>query len=71
VKEETYIVRVFRRGAGDGVELVGVVETPGTGWQRTFRNADEMKDIVSAPRPKLVVGRRASAACVAPRRPPR
>jgi hypothetical protein len=68
VKEETYIVRVFRRGAVDGVELVGVVESPGTGWQRAFRSADEMKDIVSAPRPKLVVGRRASPACVTPRR---
>jgi len=58
MKEETYIVRILRRGAAGSAELVGVVETPGTGWQKAFRNADELKEIVSAPLAKGVGRRR-------------
>lgn len=47
---EIYVVRIYRRGRRDSPVLVGLVETPGSGWQKPFRNAEELKAILAAPR---------------------
>lgn len=49
MQAESYIVRIYRRGsAGSGV-LVGVVETPGAGWQKAFQDIAQLGQILAAP----------------------
>lgn len=46
VREESYVVRIYRRARGDGSAVVGVVEAASTGWQKSFRSVQELADIL-------------------------
>ena len=47
MREESYVVRIYRRARGDGSAVVGVVEAAGTGWQKPFRNLQQLTDILA------------------------
>jgi hypothetical protein len=47
VREESYVVRIYRRARGDGSAVVGVVEAASTGWQKPFRNLQQLTDILA------------------------
>jgi hypothetical protein len=50
--EDTYIVRLYRRSAGDPVQLVGVVERVRTGRNTAFHNMNELWDALVSGRPR-------------------
>jgi hypothetical protein len=52
VPEESYIVRIYRRGPFRDGLLVGVVETPGSGWQKPFHSMAELAGILTGPKPR-------------------
>jgi hypothetical protein len=52
VQEESYVVRIYRRGRA----VVGVVEAVRTGWQKPFQSVQQLADILAKPG-----GRRKSA----------
>lgn len=54
---ENYVVRIYRRGR-DGA-LVGVVESPGNGWQKPFQNLEELIGILASPQPRAARSKRA------------
>jgi hypothetical protein len=39
---ESYVIRIYRRPAGGGHGLVGLVEAEGVGGQRRFSNVEEL-----------------------------
>jgi hypothetical protein len=47
VREDSYVVRIYRRGRGKRSAMVGVVEAARTGWQKPFRSLQEMVDILA------------------------
>jgi hypothetical protein len=44
---ECYIVRVYRRNEPEPQNIIGLVETVGTGGTKPFRNAGELLDILA------------------------
>lgn len=51
---ESYIVRLYRRDAGQTGNLVGLVETVGKDEQRPFHSADELVAILSESHPHRI-----------------
>ena len=47
MREESYVVRIYRRPRGEGSAVVGVVEAVRTGWQKPFRTLQELTDILA------------------------
>lgn len=45
---ESYIVRIYRRGRNGN--LIGIVETAVSGWQKPFQSASELADILLSPK---------------------
>jgi hypothetical protein len=49
VREESYVVRIYRRRRAGGGVVVGVVEAVLTGWQKPFQSLQELADILARP----------------------
>ena len=47
MREESYVVRIYRRPGEEGSAMVGVVETVRTGWQKPFQSLQELTDILA------------------------
>lgn len=47
MREEIYVVRIYRRRRGERSAMVGVVEAVRTGWQKPFLSLQEMADILA------------------------
>ena len=45
MQEESYVVRIYRRGRA----VVGVVEAASTGWQKPFQSVQELAAILAKP----------------------
>ena len=54
IGEDTYIVRLYRRSAGDPSQLVGVVERVRTGKKTAFHGMDELWDALASHRPGAI-----------------
>jgi hypothetical protein len=48
VREESYVVRIYRRPRGEGSAVEGVVEAVRTGWQKPFQSLQELTDILQS-----------------------
>ena len=44
---ESYVIRIYRRPAGGGHGLVGLVEAEGIGGQRRFSTVEELWEILA------------------------
>ncbi len=44
---DSYIIRIYRRDNDEPEALLGVVEMPGDGTQRSFRSRDELWDLLA------------------------
>lgn len=47
MREESYVVRIYRRPRGEGGAVVGVVEAVRTGWQKPFQSFQELTEILA------------------------
>src|ERR1700674_5440198 len=54
-RSDSYIVRVYRRSAGDAPQFVGVVERVRTGRRSPFHNITELWDVLALRRSRLLM----------------